>query len=252
MNPPSIHHIIETADSNGYFLIDNHTSNPLVLFGNCHMGPLAWFLNILTNKFYDIYIIISYSASKNGTATPAFKNIIIETVRCANLFIYQHHNNSYGIDANIIDSYANCPTIRIPNMQLRFTDYFDKPIPDSKLIADFDYSLQLTTDMIKQSDFPNFNFVVDNVKTIRFFDIPSHPTQYLLYLLSLQIYYRITNHDHLIGLQDYFDCKKDPVFIENDHIILGRIYTYRPHQCMLIGFDLHSEHYVINPVASAR
>lgn len=257
MNAPSVQHIINTAEVDGFFLLNNNTSNPLVLFGNCHMGPLAWFLNILTNRTFDIYVIISYTAHRNGTSTPDYKNKIIDTVRRANVFIYQHHNSGFGIDAHIIDSYANCFTIKIPNLQLRFTDCFDKPVPDCKLVADYNHSLQITTNIIAQSDFPNFSFVIDNAKTIRFFDIPSHPTQYLLYLLSLQVFYRITERgatgsNRLITLRDYFDRKNDSVFVHSDHVHLGSYYIYNPHQCMLLGFDLQSEHYLISPTVSSR
>jgi hypothetical protein len=49
-----------------YYAINNGKDKNIVLFGNCHVAPLGYFLNKLFNGEYNIYIIISYFFEKTG------------------------------------------------------------------------------------------------------------------------------------------------------------------------------------------
>ena len=49
-----------------YFMIDNKSKQNIVLFGNCHVATMGYFLSYLLDKKYNIYIIISWYCDKVG------------------------------------------------------------------------------------------------------------------------------------------------------------------------------------------
>ena len=59
-----------------YYSIDNNSKKKIVLFGNCHMASIGYFLNYLFNQQYNIYIIISWLFDKNGLENFDMKKVL--------------------------------------------------------------------------------------------------------------------------------------------------------------------------------
>jgi hypothetical protein len=234
---------LEIVEKGNVYTIDNNSTTNIVLFGNCHVSAIGFYLNSMFNKKYNIHIIISYISKRKESISEEGIKKILDTVRSADYLIYQKHEHDYNIDASIIDTYAEKNKLLIPNLQLYFTDLYGQETDLDELKKNFDFSYDKSIKNIEQSDFDNFLFIMENYKNIRFFDIPMHPTHYLLYLLSLQIYYKINNIDRKITLEDYYKHKNDAIFLEEESIKLGGVYEYRQSECDLLGININSEHY---------
>jgi hypothetical protein len=143
------------------YTINNNTPKNIVLFGNCHVTTIGFILNHLLNKEYNIHIILSWYCDKIG---------------------FDHFNMEYINATNI----NNCVkpssiTLLLPNFHLSF---------HSIDLAEYNRSLQMLDYNIINSDFKDFYFLIEH-KYIRFFNIPEHPTHYILFLLSTCIYSKI-------------------------------------------------------------
>ena len=88
----------------------------------------------------------------------------------------------------------------------------------------------------------NFSFILDNYKKIRFFNILTHPTHYILYLVSLQIFYKIENINIQIDFNSYYNHKNDKIFIEN-LFFLPCFYPYKLNECSILDMDFNSEYF---------
>ena len=198
------------------FTIDNKSKQNIVLFGNCHVAPIGYFLNYLLDNKYNIYIIISWYCDKVGfenfDMTKVNNKILNILQENCDIFLYQQHIKDYGVNASIIEKLPNTKAIiyKLPNLRLVFTTLDKK---------EYDRSLEILSYNIEYSDFSNFDFIVNNIKTIRFFNTPEHPTHYILYLLSKDIVNKINNNNKKITIEDYYnqynrgDFKKIKEFI---------------------------------------
>jgi hypothetical protein len=193
-----------------YFTINNNSKQKIVLFGNCHIAPIGFFLNDLFNKEYNIYIVISWFFEKNGFENFDMldvKNKIVSLISNCDIFIFQKHVNSYGINANIIHQFVNKSSqiIKIPNLRLTY---------DVEIEDDYLDSLKLLKQNIIDSDFDEFIFVIENIQNIHFFNTPEHPTHFILFLLSTSIQNKIFYENKMninpsnekICINDYFNA----------------------------------------------
>ena len=172
-----------------YFTINNNSKRKIVLFGNCHMAPIGFFLNSLFNRQYNIHIIISWFFDKHGLEKFDMKEInnkISSLVSNCDIFIFHQHVKSYGINAETIDKLVSTSTkvFKIPNLRLTY----DVDTKESYL-----KSLNILNQSIINSDFKEFVFIIDNIKNIHFFNTPEHPTHFILFLLSKSIKNKIFN-----------------------------------------------------------
>jgi hypothetical protein len=108
-----------------YYKIDNNCKKKIVLFGNCHVAPIGFFLNELFKKQYNIYIIISWVFDKIGYSKfnmDIVNRKINNLISKCDIFIYQKHIKNYGINADIIDDLVKNQIIKIkiPNLRLDF------------------------------------------------------------------------------------------------------------------------------------
>jgi hypothetical protein len=209
-----------------YYKINNNSKKKIVLFGNCHVATLGFFLNYLFNKQYDIFIIISWFFDKvgyNQFNMELVNNKITYLLSNCDIFIYQKHIKSYGINADIIDGFVKNKSIKIkiPNLRLVFNSE----------IEEYCYSVQMLKDSIMSSDFKELYFIIDNLTNIQFFNTPEHPTHYLLYLLAKSIKnFVFCNYNSTakllykpITIQDYYSQQNRISFkkIENYIILPG-------------------------------
>ena len=225
------------------FEINNNSKRNIVLFGNCHVSVIGFYLNEILGKKYNIAIIFSSLRNIWKPYTDAEKQKVWTKIEKSHYFVYQEHKEDYNINASSITKYANYFKILIPNLQLIFTDEYGKEIEDEQLQNDFNKSFQLCKQKIEKTKFKNFMFILENYKKIRFFTIPRHPTNYVLYLLSLQIANRIIGTNYVITLSEYHKHKNDKIFLESETVILGDIFPYKSEQCQLLGIDYNSEFY---------
>ena len=207
------------------------------------MTTIGFYLNLLINKKYNIHIIISYIATKKNQFTVSERYKIWRTIQNSDYFIYQKHNNNFGIKASNIHKFANKVKILIPNLQLYYTDLYGKPIELDKLKETFAKSYEISKKNIQCSDFNNFMFVLDNFRNIRFFDTPTHPTLYLLYLLSLQIHSKMIGNAYNFKLDDYYLHKNDDTFLQGETVTLCSSWPYKIEECEAININLNSEYY---------
>jgi hypothetical protein len=138
--------------------------------------------------------------------------------------IYQKHIKSYGINADIIDSFVKNKSIKIkiPNLRLDFK---------SNVKEEFENSINRLKESIINSDCKEYTFIIDTLHEIQFFNTPEHPTHYLLYLLAKSIKYCIFyNYNSSVQLlykpitiQDYYSHqnRNDYKKIENYVILPG-------------------------------
>lgn len=194
-----------------YFTINNNSKKKIVLFGNCHMATLGFFLNYLFNEQYDINIIISWVFDKHGYENFDMKKVnksIRNLLSKCDILIYQLHSKNYGVKADTIENLVNKNALvfKIPNLRLMY---------DAKTIQEYDKSFNMLKESIENSDFKEYNFIIENIKEIQFFNTPEHPTHYLLYLLAKSIkrsIFKKSNHimnlfyNH-ITLDDYYSLK---------------------------------------------
>ena len=199
--------------SNHIYTINNNSSLDIVLFGSCHMATIGFMLNKLLNYNYNIHIIISWFFEKNGIQNFDMDNInnkIQNIVSKCSIFIYHSHINDYEIYAtnlpNIVNN--NCLKLNIPNYRLDYScdNYLE--------------SLNILKYHIDNSSFPEFIFIVNNHKTILFFNTPNHTTHYLLFLQSQAIVNKILNNNIFINLNHYYDNTNRSFFKKFTYVIL--------------------------------
>lgn len=185
-----------------YFTIDNASRKSIVLFGNCHMAPIAYFLNYLTNYQYNIHIIISWYCDKSGlekfNMTEINHDISFLLINC-DILLFQKHIKNYGVNATNIDKIANNYSLKIqlPNLRL------DYNINDK---VKYNRSLEILDYNIENSDFPDFAFLLKH-KNIHFFNTPEHPTHYILYLLAQFVFSRIIGENKKIDITEYHNIE---------------------------------------------
>lgn len=184
------------------YKINNNSSKSLVLFGSCHMSTMGFMLNRLLDYKYNIYIILSWLFKKKGIEKFNMKEIndeIQKYVSSCDIFIYHRHIKDYEVYASKIDTFtnSNCFKFCIPNFKLKYTEN----------INDYKKSLDILKSSISNSDFPEFNFIIERCKEIIFFNMPEHPTHYLLFLQSEAIMNKILNNGHTISIGNFHDPK---------------------------------------------
>jgi hypothetical protein len=194
--------------------INNNSTKSIVLFGSCHMSTIGFMLNRLLDYKYNIYIILSWLFEKKGIENfnmIQINNKIKKYVSKCDIFIYHLHVNNYGVNASNITSLLkeNCLKLCIPNYRLDYT----------KNTNEFKKSLQILDYLIQNSNFPEFNFVIENHKDIMFFNTEEHPTHYLLFLQSEAITNRILNNGQTICIGNYYD-PKNRAYFEDFYLVI--------------------------------
>lgn len=196
--------------------LNNNSTKNIIFFGNCQIIPIAHYLNSIT-KEYNIHIILSWIFQKEGYEKfdmIAVNNKISTLVINCNIIIYHKHVSDYGIGANIIENTVPKSAIKIqlPNLQLHYiTEKSDT----------FYYSLNLLKYSIENSDLKNFIFMYNKYNQIQFFNTNEHPSHFILYLMALQIYHKITKSQIKIRLEDYYNEENRTKFKKIvEHVIL--------------------------------
>jgi len=212
MNLNEFESIIEKEN---IYKINNNSRKSIVLFGSCHMSTIGFMLNRLLDYKYNIYIILSWFFEEKGIENFNMKeinNTIQKYVSECDVLIYHNHINDYGIYASKIDSFinSNCLKLSIPNYRLDYTKSKDE----------FQHSLLVLEYVIANNDFPEFKFIIENYKNIIFFNVPKHPTHYLLFLQSEAITNRLLNNGQKICIGNYYDPKNRTYFEDFTIIIL--------------------------------
>ena len=186
------------------YTIDNNSSLNIVLFGSCHMSTIGFILNKMLNYRYNIHIVISWFFEHNGFERFDMNHVntkIQNLIKSANIFLYHKHINDYGISASKITSFLNtdCTSFLVPNYRLDLNDNYNK-------------SINCLNDIIINSDFPEFDFVVKAHKFICFFNTQEHPTHYLLFLQSQSIVNKLLNNGCKINIDSYYDISNRNYF----------------------------------------
>jgi hypothetical protein len=176
----------------------------VVLFGNCHVAPIAYYLDSLSGHQWDIVIIVSWVFQLNGFSNFDMRQVN-ETIQAAiaeaDLFVYQRHVQEYGVQADRIQTFVkknDAAIFVLPNLRLNFL------AGTPKLFAE---SLQQLRHCIETSDFPEFLFVVEHIRRIRFFCTELHPTDFVLFLLSVAVHQKSLGAGAvvLLSIDSYFD-----------------------------------------------
>ena len=203
-----------------FYKIDNNSKQNIVLFGNCHLLPITFFLNKLFNYGYNFIVIISwfYEKSFDLNELPMINSEIQSIISQADIFIFQYHFNSFNIHANEITTYVNknCKLIHIPNFILDYLLHKSTSFDMKMLKNEFKSSLFRLSESIKESDFPEFNFIIENIYKVRFFNTIYHPTHFLLYLLSQSIYHMLIHNPIKTTITTYYDNKVRDDFFKLD------------------------------------
>ena len=224
------------------YTIDNNSSRNIVLFGSCHMATIGFMLNKLLNYEYNIHIIISWYFEKKGIHNFDMNDInkkIENIISNCDVFIYHSHISDYEINASnlIYLVKTDCLKLNIPNYRL---DYLND---------NYINSLNILNYHIEKSDFPEFNFVVQNHKNINFFNTTNHPTHYLLFLQSQSIENRIINNDNNKNkvVYNYFDINNRAYFNEfNDFVFLPGKENITEEISNKTGIKLDADYFDIN------
>lgn len=174
------------------YTINNKKEKNIVLFGNCHLASVGFFLNHLLNKEYNIHIIISWYCYKVGVDNFNMEEInhkITTLVNNCEVFIHQKHIKDYHVNANTIETFVKSKTIvlMLPIFQLHFNSTTSKEYERSVEVLDYN---------IVNSDFKDFYFLIE-YKHIQFFNNPDHPTHFVLFLLSKSIYSKIKDAEYI-------------------------------------------------------
>jgi len=199
------------------YTINNNSPCDIVLFGSCHMATIGFMLNKLLNYQYNIHIILSWFFEDKGVEKfnmESINNKIGNLVSNCSAFIYHEHINDYSINATKLPSMVNstCLKFLVPNYRLDYTN------------DNYENSLNMLNYFIENSSFPEFKFVTDNHKNIMFFNMPFHPTHYLLFLQSQSITNKILRNGHVISITNYYDKKNREYFKQFHYVILpGRL-----------------------------
>ena len=168
------------------YTINNNKDKNIVLFGNCHLATIGFFLDHLLKKEYNIHIVISWYCDKIGFDKFNMEHVnnkLSKLVKDCDIFIHQKHIKDYGVNASRIETLVNPSAIiwMLPNFQLWF---------NSASVKEYERSVEILDYNIVNSDFKDFYFLVEH-KHIQFFNNPDHPTHYILFLLSKCIYSKI-------------------------------------------------------------
>jgi hypothetical protein len=195
------------------YTFNNNSKLDIVLFGSCHMSTIGFMLNQLLDYKYNIHIIISWFFENNGINNfnmIEINNKIKHLVTKCSVFIYHSHINDYGVDATILPNIVknDCLKLIVPNYRLDYNsdNYFK--------------SLDVLKYHIDNSDFSEFNFVIDNHKIVNFFNTTNHVTHYLLFLQGKAIINKILNSTHITTLHDYYDLNNRSYFKQLNYVIL--------------------------------
>jgi len=224
-----------------FHYINNHREQTIVLFGSCHLSTIGYMLNKFTNYQYNIYIITSWYFKDQGYENFYMNYIrhrIQEIVQRSNVFIYMKHNNDYGVNADRIEQYVNPNTLvlKIPNLRLTY-------VTDSR--EEYLNSVEILRYSIQESDFKDFEYIVENHRNHLFFNTNEHPTHYLLYLLSRSILNKICKIKYTDCMVDYFnlDYRNHFLQLNRNYVILpGRdIITEKINQ--ITGILCNAEHF---------
>jgi hypothetical protein len=197
------------------YKINNNSAKSIVLFGSCHMSTIGFMINRLLNYEYNIYIILSWFFESKGIQNfnmEKINNSIQNCISNCDVLIYHTHIKDYGVYASKILSFTNqkCLKLCVPNYRLDYT----------KSANEFNNSLHILDYNIQHSDFTEFKFIVDNYKEIIFFNIPEHPTHYLLFLQSEFITNKILKNGQTITIGNYYDPKNRNYFKDFKYVIL--------------------------------
>jgi hypothetical protein len=126
------------------------------------------------------------------------------------------HNNDYGVNADVLEQYVNQNTLvlKIPNLRLTY-------VTDS--IEEYLNSVEILRHSIQESDFKDFDYIIENHRNYLFFNTNDHPTHYLLYLLSRSILNKICKIKSTDCMIDYFNLD-----YRNHFLQLNRNYVILP------------------------
>jgi len=208
------------TNANNIHLINNNSSQNIILFGSCHLSTIGYMLNELFQHKYNIYIIISWYYKNTGYTQfdmVSIKENIKTIVSKSHIFIYMKHYSDYGIDANNIEKYVSNKALklRVPNLKLVYNKNEEEYLNSLKIIK---YS-------IEDSDFKEFDFIVKQHKEYIFFNTIDHPTHYILYLLTKSIQQKIIGEHFFTGdngMSEYLNLtnKKEYTDMKNKFVIL--------------------------------
>ena len=202
-----------------FHYINNNRNQTMVLFGSCHLSSIGYMLNKFTNYQYNIYIVTSWYFKNEGYENfdmDYIRQRIQEMVQRSNVFIYMKHNNDYGVNADVLEQYVNQNTLvlKIPNLRLTY-------VTDS--IEEYLNSVEILRHSIQESDFKDFDYIIENHRNYLFFNTNDHPTHYLLYLLSRSILNKICKIKSTDCMIDYFNLD-----YRNHFLQLNRNYVILP------------------------
>jgi len=174
----------------------------VVLFGNCHVAPIAYYLDSLSGHQWDVTIIVSWVFQFNGLSNYDMRQVnetIQAAIAKADLFVYQRHVQEFGVQADRIESFVkmnDAVIFVLPNLRLNFM---------ANTTALFAESLQQLRHSIETSDFPEFLFVVEHIRHIRFFCTELHPTAYVLFLIAVAVRQKSRGATTVCNIDSYFD-----------------------------------------------
>jgi hypothetical protein len=197
------------------YSINNNKVKNIVLFGNCHLASIGFFLNHLLNKEYNIHIILSWYCHKIGVEHFDMANInnkITNLVKECDIYIHQKHIKDYGVNATGIEFFVNPKALilMLPNFQLWF---------DCSTVKEYERSLEILDYNIVNSDFKDFYFLIEH-KYIQFFNNLDHPTHYILFLLSKCIYSKIKDENYdSCSLDKYYNSSLRNEFLQISDVI---------------------------------
>jgi len=234
-----------------FYDINNNKPKTIVMFGNCHMLPISYFFNLLTLCEFNIIVILSwfYERTFEDEKLSKVKKEIENKVKNCDIFIYQNHFKSYGIDANIITEKVKpgCFVINIPNIILDCF-HFNIHDPLSKIKEDYNESVNKLYNTIIKSDFNNFVFILTHLKQIRFFNTKYHPTHFLLYLLTLDMINLVKYKKNYITIDQYYDQNIRNTFITsnfNDFVFLPDKWEYNEFDYLINQFSNSQDYFDI-------
>lgn len=224
--------------TNHYYTINNGQNKNIVLFGNCHVAPLGYFINELLNKQYNVHIIISYFFEKTGIENFNMTEVnqkLQSIIKTSSIFIYHLHLKDYCVNASTIQNMVNESTkvFRIPNIRL---------IYNTQSKEEYTSSLNMLEYNIQNSDFNEFLFLVEHGQKYQFFNTNEHPTHFVLFLLSQSIVRNLVNDHKKIGIEDYLDDGTRKYYSKlNEYIVLPGKEPITPEITNTTGISINAE-----------
>ena len=201
--------------NNHIHTLNNNSSKNIVLFGSCHMATIGYMINKLLDYEYNVHIIISWFFENKGIEffdMDDINNRINNIISNCDIFLYHSHINDYHVNATQLPLLVNkkCIKLIVPNYRLDYTNN----------INEFNESLKTLEFHILNSDFDEFNFIIDNYKNIIFFNTTFHPTHYLLFLQSQSIVNKIYKNNQVITIKNYYDKNNRSYFKDFTYVFL--------------------------------